>query len=66
MNMRLAEAESCRGACSCALVVNGLGMVLFIMAAIPMFDSWYCISCFWGGLFMFTAFGLQKKGLIFP
>ena len=59
-----AEAQSCRGACSCALVVNGVGMLVLIGMAIPTFSSWYCISCFWGGVFMFTAFALHLPSIL--
>ena len=63
-SMGLAEAQSCRGACSCALVFNSVGMLALIGMAIPTFFSWYCISCFFGGLFMFTAFALHLPSIL--
>jgi len=50
--------------CSCALVFNSVGMLALIGMAIPTFFSWYCISCFFGGLFMFTAFALHLPSIL--
>jgi len=62
--MGLAEARSCREACSCALIVNGLGMVGLIIGAITTFSSWYCISCGFGALLMITAFALHLPSIL--
>ena len=63
-SMGHAEAQACRGACSCAAVVNAVGMVGLIGMAIPTFSSWFCISCFLGGMFMFTAFALHLPSIL--
>ena len=47
-----------------AMKDEGIGMVGLIGMAIPTFFSWYCISCFFGGLFMFTAFALHLPSIL--